>query len=70
MLRGISRVLCYRNKPPGDIRNGNAGAHEIRGNENNEATPSTSTSIMTYKFDPIADVADLTGKVAIVTGGK
>ena len=25
---------------------------------------------MTYKFDPSTDVADLTGKVAIVTGGK
>lgn len=25
---------------------------------------------MTYKFNPATDVADLTGKVAIVTGGK
>jgi len=25
---------------------------------------------MAYKFDPTTDVADLTGKVAIVTGGK
>jgi len=25
---------------------------------------------MTYKFDPSTDMADLTGKVAIVTGGK
>ena len=25
---------------------------------------------MTYKFDPVADVIDLGGKVAIVTGGK
>jgi hypothetical protein len=25
---------------------------------------------MTYKFDPATDVTDLSGKVAIVTGGK
>jgi len=25
---------------------------------------------MAHKFDPTTDVADLTGKVAIVTGGK
>ena len=44
--------------------------HEIKGNENYGAAPSPSTNIMTYKFDPTADVTDLTGKVAIVTGGK
>jgi len=37
-------------------------------NEHHEAAPST--NVMTYKFDPATDVADLIGKVAIVTGGK
>ena len=49
---------------------GTATVHEIKGNENHGATPSPSTNTMTYKFDPAADVSDLTGKVAIVTGGK
>lgn len=49
---------------------GTVTVHEIKGNKNLDATPSPSTNIMTYKFNPAADVTDLTGKVAIVTGGK
>lgn len=45
---------------------------EIKQNEHHGGRvivpPATDT--MTYKFDPTTDVADLTGKVAIVTGGK
>ena len=62
----ISRVSpLYTSRISGTVT-----VHEIKGNENHDATPSPSTNIMTYKFDPTADVTDLTGKVAIVTGGK
>jgi len=53
---------------PGTL--GAVTAQEIKGNENHGGTPPPPTNIMTYKFNPTADVADLIGKVAIVTGGK
>ena len=66
---------CRRIYPPHieNIGNDHRARDKAERGEDHEILSSlliSSTNIMTYKFDPANDVAELAGKVAIVTGGK
>ena len=50
---------------------GNVTVRDKKGRETwDRVVASQPTNAMAYKFNPTLDVADLTGKVAIVTGGR
>lgn len=53
-----------------NIGNRRRARHKTEQTRRGHTIISSLENIMTYKFDPATDVADLTGKVAIVTGGK